>query len=160
MVRAPPPRPPALSVGLRPQEVAPEQALVAKEALSGRASPPRPLSSVAASGGGDAAAPPLGETADAGDVAAPRALPAAALAAASAAAVAEAEMATIDNALVVQRKATRASADLALRSLALESTSRRSFSFLRHCSASPVSRTSLAFQTFMSARSMAVSERT
>jgi len=107
----------------------------------------------------DAATPPLGETADAADAAALEALTAALPSAASAAAVAAAEVPDIDGAFVVEREATRFSEALAVRSLALGSRSRRSISFLRHCSASPVSRTPLAFQTSMSARSMAVPDK-
>jgi len=95
---------------------------------------------------GGAAAPPLGETAYAGDAAALGALPAAAPAAVSAAEVAAEMVPDIDGAVVLLRGASRDSAALALRSLALESSSRRSMSFLRHSFASPVSRTSLAFQ--------------
>jgi len=66
---------------------------------------------------GDAAAPPLGETAAAGDAAALGALPAAAPAIASVAAIAAAEVPDMDGTAAVERKASRDSAALALGSL-------------------------------------------
>ena len=107
----------------------------------------------------EAASTPLGENEDAGDAAALGVLPAAAPAAASAAAVAATQVPEKEGAVVVAREASRASTALALCSLALESRSCRSISFLRHCSVPPVSRTSFAFQKAMSARLMAVSDK-
>ena len=66
---------------------------------------------------GDAAAPPLGETAAAGDAAALGALPAAAPAIASVAAIAAAEVPDMDGTVAVERKESRDSAALALGSL-------------------------------------------
>jgi len=106
-----------------------------------------------------AAAPLHGEMENACDAAALEALPAAAPTVASKAAGAAAEVPGIDIAVVAEREASHDSAAFASCSLNLESSCRRFISFLRHCFASPSSRTSLAFQGSTPARSMDVSDK-